>query len=274
MAIVCLGTLASLYSRYYSYNFTTKITRERKQQIRFPSTTICNRNKFDVSQGNLNAAELKYLRHNGDLEDIYPPIDWDGKEGAELNKMDYVKFWERGAYKAVDMFKGAYFKGQPFNVMGLKYSQKQDQRCFTFNGGDFVSENIGLILAIDVMQGTYLDGGVYEAGVTITYLPHPYNTRGMDCVNTKASDFVNPLEWFKEYSIEGCLQECSNKAAMDACNCTAGWEPHQARIGGQIGLFLGASILTIVELLELLAACLLTSFVSLWTRHKLKGSRT
>ncbi|XP_046565273.1 acid-sensing ion channel 1-like [Haliotis rubra] len=216
MAGVCLKTLTDLYSRYYSYSFTTKITRERKQQIRFPSITICNRNKFHISQKNLNDTQLNYLRHTGDLEEIYPSIDWNGKEGTELNKMDNVKFWERGAYKEEDMFKMTYFKNQPFNVMRLNYSQKQDQRCFTFNGGDFVSENSGLTFVIDIMQWTYLDGGVYEAGVTMKYLPHPYNSRGTDCVDTKASHFVNPLEWFKVYSFDGCLQECSNKAAMDA----------------------------------------------------------
>ncbi|XP_046553019.1 acid-sensing ion channel 1B-like [Haliotis rubra] len=407
---VSLSALVDLYKKYYSYSFITKITRERKQQIRFPAITICTLNKFDISKQNLTNAELRYLRSFGYLAHMSPQVDWDGEEGRELDKLDNVKFWAGGEYKKEDIFKVIFFKNNRILPESLNYSQKQDHRCFTFNANADVnaleSEHTALLMSIDIMQDTYLEGATYEAGVQVyidepetapsyndhsligvsvgtstrigltkkkmKYLPDPYNTRGTDCIDTTASDFVNPLEWFKVYSFDGCLQECSNKAAMNACNCTAGWEPQQTRvslrhcsvkevktcydqvqwevrmgkscacqypceetsydmqvssmvlpsnvtfpttllnaaytpdkirqnylvlqirlasmvvertehipelelgeifanIGGQIGLFLGASILTIVELLELVAACLLTSLAILCARRKRHG---
>ncbi|XP_071088966.1 acid-sensing ion channel 1-like [Haliotis cracherodii] len=330
MTGICLKTLADLYSTYYSYNFITKITRERKQQIGFPAITICNLNRFDISQQNLTDTELKYLRCSGDIRNFFQSVDWEGEEGRELEKIDNVKFWEGGAYKEEEMFKYIFFKNINVPPEDLKYNQKQDQRCFTFSANadkdTLESEDTQLNVVVNIMQDTYLEGTVYEAGVKVyidepdtapsysddammgvqvgtttrmkltkkemKYLPTPYNSRGTDCLDTKASDFVNSLDWFKLYSFDGCLHECSNKAAMNACNCTAGWEPLQARvslrhcsvkelqtcyrpkstsIGGQIGLFLGASILTITELLELLITCVLASLKSLWARHKLQG---
>ncbi|XP_071088968.1 acid-sensing ion channel 1-like [Haliotis cracherodii] len=298
MTGICLKTLADLYSTYYSYNFITKITRERKQQIRFPAITMCNLNRFDISQQNLTDTELKYLRRKGDLRNFFQSIDWEGEEGRELEKIDNVKFWEGGAYKEEEMFKYVSFKNINVPPEDLKYNQKQDQRCFTFSTNadrdTLESEDTQLNVVVNIMQETYLEGTVYEAGVKVyidepdtapsysddammgvpvgtttrikltkkemKYLPTPYNSRGTDCLDTKASDFVNSLDWFKHYSFDGCLHECSNKAAMKASS-----------IGGQIGLFLGASILTITELLELLTTCVLASLKSLWARHKLQG---
>ncbi|XP_046377330.2 acid-sensing ion channel 1B-like [Haliotis rufescens] len=373
---------------------------------------MCNLNRFDISQQNLTDTELKYLRLKGDLRNLFQSIDWEGEEGRELEKIDNVKFWEGGAYKEEEMFKYVSFKNINVPPEDLKYNQKQDQRCFTFSANadrdTLESEDTQLNVVVNIMQETYLEGTVYEAGVKVyidepdtapsysddamtgvsvgtttrikltkkemKYLPTPYNSRGTDCLDTKASDFVNSLDWFKHYSFDGCLHECSNKAAMNACNCTAGWEPQLARvslrhcsvkelqtcyrpksnqvqsearsgksclcqypceetsydiqvssmtmpqnattiasyvdsttdmlrhnylilqikvasmvvertehtpelelndifasIGGQIGLFLGASILTITELLELLITCVLASLKSLWARHKLQG---
>ncbi|XP_046553024.1 acid-sensing ion channel 1A-like [Haliotis rubra] len=264
----CMNTLVNLYKKYYSYNIITKITRERKQQIRFPDVTICTMSMFDKTQQNLTNAELSYLRSFGYLRSVLRRTVWDGEEGRELDKLDNVKFWAGGAYKKEDIFKIIYFKNKKVLPESLTYSPKQDQRCFTFNAHSDVnaqeSEGASLTMALNIMQETYLEGAAYEAGVQayidepdtapsysdlsligvsavtstriqltkkkMKYLPDPYNSRGTDCVDTTASDFVNPLEWFKMYSFDGCLQECSNKAAMDACNCTAGWEPQQDKI--------------------------------------------
>ncbi|XP_046553028.1 acid-sensing ion channel 1-like [Haliotis rubra] len=234
MTGVSLNSLTDLYKKYYSYSFITKITRERKQQIRFPAITICTLSKFDISKQNLTNAELAYLHSSGYLAQMSPQVDWDGEEGRELDKLDNVKFWAGGAYKKEDIFKVIFFKNNRIITESLNYSQKQDHRCFTFNANADISalesEETKLTMSIDIMQDTYLEGAAYEAGIQMKYLPDPYNTRGTDCVDTQASDFVNPLEWFKVYSFDGCLLECSNKVAMDACNCTAGWEPQQARV--------------------------------------------
>ncbi|XP_048243652.1 acid-sensing ion channel 1B-like [Haliotis rufescens] len=167
---ICLKTLADLYSRYYSYNFITKITRERKQQIRFPAITFCNPNTFDISQQNLTKTELNYLRSKGPLAHMSPANDWYGEEGRELDKVDYVKFWEDGAYNEENMFEFIYFKHDRVLPERLKYNLKQDQRCFTFNANadiDTESGQAGLFITLNIMQETYLEGVVYEAGTNV-----------------------------------------------------------------------------------------------------------
>ena len=48
-------------------------------------------------------------------------------------------------------------------------------------------------------------------------LPKPYHGQG--CLDTKASDFVQPLKFHPTYSKDSCRRDCYNKFLVVDSNC-------------------------------------------------------
>lgn len=165
-----LVTLANLYCKYYSYNFTTKITRERRQLLRLPDITICNKNRFDITKRNLTSAELKYVLSRGSLDFMFESVDWNGEDGRELEQVDYKKFWGDASYDAKDMFE-LIFLNSFYKSSSMSESKRWNRLCFTFSAFAHEVEmevDDSLKIMINIMQWTYVNGSIYEAGVEVS----------------------------------------------------------------------------------------------------------
>jgi len=52
------------------------------------------------------------------------------------------------------------------------------------------------------------------------YLPYPYKSTGGEyCLDTKATDFRNPLKYHDIYSRTACFIECREEYIVRKCKC-------------------------------------------------------
>ncbi|ESO87875.1 hypothetical protein LOTGIDRAFT_166178 [Lottia gigantea] len=146
--------------------------------------------------------------------------------------------------------------GSTVKILKLKlHDQHEDSRIS--DSGIFLSPGIASLIA--VKKRSY------------TFLPEPFRAYGDEfCVMNSELSGRNSKSTSIAYDREACIRQCVVNSVMKDCNCrsvadleystypmcTVGqwldcYQPALRIVGGQMGLFLGASFITVAEFLEI-----------------------
>ncbi|XP_044130170.1 acid-sensing ion channel 1C-like, partial [Bufo gargarizans] len=249
---------------YYSeYHHVTTLDEMESSLMTFPAITICNYNKFRLSQ--LTTQDLENM---GDMLGLQNHID-------ELKDMiqntsdpeipfSLSEFYERTGHSMEDMILECRYRNRECGAKNFSVEYTSNGKCYTFNSGKKGHELLhtlkggtgnGLELMLDIQQDEYLpvfentDDSLLEAGVKVQIHSQdepPYIGQLGFGVAPGFQTFVScqqqqlkylPPPWgdckdtlftspyFKNYSISACRIDCETRLILKDCNCRLVYMP-------------------------------------------------
>ncbi|XP_074652898.1 acid-sensing ion channel 4-B-like [Tubulanus polymorphus] len=284
---------------------STKVTLEYKSPLQFPAVTVCNLNYLRLSYlmsepglkiiADFPPAGFRYTYSNATLQDFrnFTYDDVLRKGGHKMDVLFNRCSWLDSLINCSEYFTErltAFGKCYTFN--SLERVRKGGKLLTTTSSGsdhglwlrvfveqDEYAASVGLSAGIKVLVHNQIEepligefGFAVQPGVEllaavraqkINYLPAPYE--GGMCRNMSDPTIKNPLKYFKHYSHSSCRRECFLKKIFEICNCSYN-VPDPSDIGGQLGFCLGASILSLYEILEFIIVFAVKSFTKVKTR--------
>ncbi|XP_071951629.1 acid-sensing ion channel 5-like [Antedon mediterranea] len=242
----CSWEVQKRISNYFEYNVNTEITVKFSNNLTFPAVTICNFNRYRLSQ--ITEDEFSYLTCLADNE--YKVCKEELK--APFNSSEFTN--RAGFDLDANTLWTCNFRHQACGVQNFTSVVTEYGRCWTFNGD---SESAvyqiqpgfgnGLHVVINVDQEDYTEHfgfGYLSMDAGLRVMVHPQNTpplvygsgfaigTGMhaytDISVTKFKNLEEPwgeckegqtLEYYDTYSYDNCINECLLKLHVKRCEC-------------------------------------------------------
>ncbi|GAB1601878.1 acid-sensing ion channel 2-like, partial [Argonauta hians] len=300
MTFAVILSMVDLFTEYNQYPVLTRINVGFAERLPFPAVTLCNLNPVDRTKINFEKLKDYFLAFTqGDslaiqlinwtdpaMEPFKKPMNktWVRKISPGLKSMLYECRWE-----------GRYLKPKCLNNFTENFTELGI--CYTFNGANHSEQygplytshtgsSTGLVLSIYINESTYIFNEDMASGVKYKFLASPYKAfPNSFCLDTNTRIPPRKLKHHLYYSYNACVRECRVAFVLSQCGCHSVFEPGDGPtcsgrqllicrvgavgiVGGQMGLFLGASILTISELAEFIAIFFLSA-----SHHLLKRAR-
>ncbi|XP_075703668.1 acid-sensing ion channel 1C-like [Rhinoderma darwinii] len=243
---------------YYSeYHHVTTLDEMESSLMTFPAITICNYNKFRLSQ--LTSRDLEYMgnilglqEHMDELKDVI-------QNTSDTDKAFSLKeFYERTGHSMEDMVLKCRYRNRDCGAKDFSVEYTSNGKCYTFNSGKDGYELLytlkggtgnGLELTLDIQQDEYIPvfentgDSLLEAGVKVQIHSQdepPYIGQLGFGVAPGFQTFVScqqqqltylPPPWgdckdtpfsspyFDSYSISACRIDCETRLILKECNC-------------------------------------------------------
>ncbi|XP_046577734.1 acid-sensing ion channel 5-like [Haliotis rubra] len=255
---------------YYRYPVITNTKVEVLEELPFPAVTFCNLTPVNLTKIRAVDPYLEeYYTKVSMLGRRMGNINWsDPGYGSTFRKSHKHDWWENMSMTLSRMFYMCLMNGVEHRpcTIAMKPVFTNMGRCATFNwnASDVAKVRLtgsdnNLIMYANIDQPNYVPGSQLAAGIKYEYLPPPYQAfKNRTCLDTLSPSFNNTLQYFDTYTYENCLQECVTRITRDRCGCIRASD--NGNLGGQMGICLGASILTLTELGEFLLILILTIF--------------
>ncbi|XP_072010650.1 acid-sensing ion channel 1C-like isoform X2 [Engystomops pustulosus] len=249
---------------YYSeYHHVTTLDEMESNLMTFPAITICNYNKFRLSQ--LTSQDLDYMgdilglqKHTDELRGFIQNI-------SEPDRPFSLKeFYERAGHSMEDMMLECRYRNRECGPKNFSVEYTSNGKCYTFNSGKEGYELLytlkggtgnGLELMLDIQQDEYIpvfedtDETLLEAGVKVQihsqdeppYIGQlgfgvaPGFQTFVSCQqqrlkylpppwgDCKDTPFTSP--YFKNYSISACRIDCETLLILKECKCRLVYMP-------------------------------------------------
>ncbi|XP_056409634.1 acid-sensing ion channel 1C-like isoform X1 [Hyla sarda] len=243
---------------YYSeFHHVTTLDEMESTLMTFPAITICNYNKFRLSQ--LTARDLDYMGDllglRKDMEELKDVI----QNSSEPDRPFSLKeFYERTGHKMEDMMLECRYRNRECGPKNFSVEYTSNGKCYTFNSGKPGYELLytlkggtgnGLELMLDIQQDEYIPvvedtvDSLLEAGVKVQihsqdeppYIGQlgfgvaPGFQTFVSCQqqqltylpppwgDCKDSAFTSP--YFDKYSISACRIDCETRLILKECKC-------------------------------------------------------
>ncbi|KAM8982490.1 acid-sensing ion channel 1 isoform 4-T4 [Sarcophilus harrisii] len=262
---------------YRSYPHVTLLDEVSTSELAFPAVTFCNTNAVRLSQ--LSYPDLLYLAPLLGLEDgedpgvpLAPP----GPDAFSGEPFNLHRFYNRSCHRLEDMLLYCSYRGGPcgphnFSVVFTRYG-----KCYTFNAGQDGRPLLktmkggtgnGLEIMLDIQQDEYLP--VWGETDFLVEKDQDYCVCEMPCNLTRYGKELSMVKIPSKASAKYLAKKFNkseqyigeNILVLDIFFEVLNYETIEQKkayeiagllgdIGGQMGLFIGASILTVLELFD------------------------
>ncbi|XP_046581235.1 acid-sensing ion channel 1-like [Haliotis rubra] len=252
---------------FYRYPVITNTKVDVLEEVPFPAVTFCNQSPYNMSK--VRAADPyleEFFKNVSVLGGFRGPVNWND---PVLNRPTFresksLDWWKQIHIDPNEMLSICMMNGVSYepcrSVMKPVLTTLGYCATFNWNASDVTTVRVAgsdnnLHIFVKVDQINYVLGSQLSSGIKYQYLPPPYQAfKNRTCVDTLDPSFNNTLEKnFLEIRLfyEDLIVQSTEQSPKYTTETLIG------NLGGQMGICLGASILTVTELGEfLLIVCL------------------
>ncbi|KAJ8298909.1 hypothetical protein KUTeg_022969 [Tegillarca granosa] len=249
IAVIGMGSfmaysLWTLFAAYVKYPTMSNINFEFVDELPYPAVTICNVSPYKKSALNGDAVLDYYFLTISRMASFVTPLDYSNPMYADYNKPLDESWLQNISLTIDDMFLYCIESNTnaPCRERLTPYITEAGL-CYTYNSYEYgkrhgnmktslTGSNSAPTFYIHINQDQYVYNQDLAAGIKVVlhdpseepdvykYLPAPYKATANEyCIDTKGSDFVNPLKYQQVYSRYGCVRECKRDFIVSKCGC-------------------------------------------------------